>query len=230
MQNIQLKRSVKWSSEIEQVAFFHPSEPVASLQIFNTLSIIDTNTSQGSISASHPLWRISENLKFESKVQLKSINVVFQSLFMMVSVPNYAYEKQVTLLYSLDDWRNVLSADGKYFASSDSETDLFQISIPLNNLLPLCHSLKFCIKYKFGSHSTIYENNNGQNHTVSLYTAPRLLTPSAKRKQKIQRKRLVSLTMATGLGPVSKHWPSSHIPPPKNMLNSYEMHCFSYTY
>jgi hypothetical protein len=220
--------TVKWSAEIEKVVFFHHSDKVTSLDKQNTLSIQDTKTLQGSISSSLPCWRLAENLKFESKLKLQSMHIIYQNLFMMVSVPNYSYEKQVSLIYTLDDWKTVLTAKGKYYSSPDHHNDLFQISIPLDKLLPFAQSLSFCIKYTHGSNQTVYENNFNQNHKISLYISSRFLTPSIRRKQKRQRKRLVSLTMATGLG--SKHWSLSNIPPAKNMLNSYEMQCFSYTY
>lgn len=99
------------------------------------------------------------------------------SLLGDVSVQNSAYEKQVFIRYSFDNWAtcNEVSADFHSSACASNSRDLFKFVLPIPRVgLPVGGRLSFAIRFVCGGQEH-WENNNGDNFqaicTVSRTTS-----------------------------------------------------------
>lgn len=92
-------------------------------------------------------------------VVLDSIREEPRSLHGIVRVSNLAYEKDVVVRWTHDDWRT--SHDTRaYFCASDGTTDRFGFELPING-----DDVVFCIRYTT-LRRDYWDNNRGQNYTV----------------------------------------------------------------
>ncbi|KAJ3305148.1 Protein phosphatase 1 regulatory subunit 3E [Kappamyces sp. JEL0829] len=112
-----------------------------------------------------------------------------QDLAGMVKVANYAFEKDIVLIYSWDHWQSVGETSLEYHSSPCDQFDQFAFSLDLSHLGEPVSTLSFCFRYRFGAHSQIvYENNRGRNFSCQVYLVQRM-----KLKRKPSRDRLFLL-------------------------------------
>ena len=242
----ELKKSVKWAGELVETLLYHPLQRCEEMATDNTLIIKDLPNIvlNGSLSRNAPRWMLgsllnaTSNMSTETGIRLVESSVVCHSqLFGLVQIPNLAFEKQVSLIYTTNDWKQVLTLPLVYHSSSaDGKTDLFQFHIDLQSLSPLSVVLRFCFKYTYGGVGpdavTIYENNFQRNFSMALSVSlpphkdanKNYVSPIKKRsKPRIPQssRRMVSLTLQDSCSSFLL------VPPPKSMMSTYSL---SYSY
>lgn len=242
------QKSVKWSSELLETLLYHPLQKCHELKTDNTLVLKDLPNIvlNGSLSSSAPRWSLgslvnaTSSTTSETGIRLVDSSIVCHSqLFGLVEIPNHAFEKQVVLIYTLNDWKQVLTLPLVYHSSSaDGRTDMFQFHIDLQSIPPLSAVLCFCFKYTYGvgpDASTVYENNYQRNFSMNLTvslpphkdTFNNHVSPIKKRSKpkKLQSsttgRRMVSLTLQDSRSSFLL------VPPPKSMMATYSL---SYAY
>uniref|UniRef100_A0A673A0Z6 CBM21 domain-containing protein n=1 Tax=Sphaeramia orbicularis TaxID=375764 RepID=A0A673A0Z6_9TELE len=104
----------------------------------------------------------------EVKVLLESVEADEFSLSGFVRVLNLAFEKSVSLRYSLNNWITFMDSLALYVPdSSDGVTDKFCFKIIMPTYLDNGGTLQFAIKYCVGGEE-YWDNNNGNNYKASL--------------------------------------------------------------
>lgn len=102
----------------------------------------------------------------EAKVLLESAEADEFSLSGLVRVLNLAFEKSVSLRYSLNDWITFVDSPASYVpSSSDGATDRFRFKIVMPTYLDGGGTLQFAIKYCVGGEE-FWDNNSGDNYRV----------------------------------------------------------------
>lgn len=102
----------------------------------------------------------------EVKVMLESVEADEFSLSGIVRVLNLAFEKSVSLRYSLNNWITFMESLASYVpSSSDSGTDKFCFKIVTPTYLDNGGTLQFAIKYCVDGQE-FWDNNNGINYKV----------------------------------------------------------------
>ncbi|RVE74556.1 hypothetical protein OJAV_G00023730 [Oryzias javanicus] len=102
----------------------------------------------------------------EVKVLLESVEADEFSLSGFVRVLNMAFEKSVSLRYSLNNWITFMDSLATYVPnSSDGVTDKFCFKIVMPTYLDNGGALQFAIKYCVGGRE-FWDNNHGNNYKV----------------------------------------------------------------
>uniref|UniRef100_A0A665STC9 CBM21 domain-containing protein n=1 Tax=Echeneis naucrates TaxID=173247 RepID=A0A665STC9_ECHNA len=102
----------------------------------------------------------------EVKVMLESVEADEFSLSGIVRVLNLAFEKSVSLRYSLNNWLTFMDSLASYVPdSSNGVTDKFCFKIVMPTYLENGGTLQFAIKYCVGG-QVFWDNNNGNNYKV----------------------------------------------------------------
>ncbi|KAM6942609.1 protein phosphatase 1 regulatory subunit 3E [Xenentodon cancila] len=102
----------------------------------------------------------------EVKVLLENVEADEFSLSGFVRVLNLAFEKSVSLRYSLNNWITFMDSLGTYVPnSSDGVTDKFCFKVIMPTYLDHGGTLQFAIKYCVGGQE-FWDNNNGNNYKV----------------------------------------------------------------
>lgn len=108
-------------------------------------------------------------------LQLMSVGADKTLLVLLVMCQNLAFEKQMSVKLTLNNWQSTLIyTNGQYVKSfSTVNFDQFRFTIPLSHL-PSLVSAQFCIRYDVGG-NTHWDNNSGRNYNVVLssYVKPR---------------------------------------------------------
>uniref|UniRef100_A0A915PNH1 CBM21 domain-containing protein n=1 Tax=Setaria digitata TaxID=48799 RepID=A0A915PNH1_9BILA len=100
-------------------------------------------------------------------VCLQCIKFVDMNIIGTINVLNIAYEKQVYVRYTIDNWRTNIESPGRFkhsFGGGDA-VDEFTFFISLPNDFPLGARCEFCIRYVV-SGITYWDNNQGANYTI----------------------------------------------------------------
>ncbi|XP_053478480.1 protein phosphatase 1 regulatory subunit 3E [Ictalurus furcatus] len=101
-----------------------------------------------------------------SKVLLESVETDEFSISGIVRVVNLAFEKSVTLRYTLNNWLTFMDVPASYVPhSSDGVTDKFQFKIVTPAFFESSGSLQFAVRYRVGTHE-FWDNNDGKNYKV----------------------------------------------------------------
>nr|XP_061796056.1 protein phosphatase 1 regulatory subunit 3E-like [Nerophis lumbriciformis] len=102
----------------------------------------------------------------EVKVLLESVETDEFSLSGFVRVLNLAFEKSVSLRYSLNNWITFMDSLASYVPhSSDGTTDRFSFKVVMPTYMENGGTLQFAIKYTVGGED-FWDNNNGNNYKV----------------------------------------------------------------
>uniref|UniRef100_A0A3Q3FMC4 CBM21 domain-containing protein n=1 Tax=Kryptolebias marmoratus TaxID=37003 RepID=A0A3Q3FMC4_KRYMA len=102
----------------------------------------------------------------EVKVLLETVETDEFSLSGFVRVLNMAFEKSVSLRYSLNNWITFMDSLATYVPdSSNGDTDKFCFKIVMPTYLDNGGTLQFAIKYCVGGQE-FWDNNNGNNYKV----------------------------------------------------------------
>eukprot|EP00123_Amoebidium_parasiticum_P001414 comp12489_c1_seq1/m.7441 comp12489_c1_seq1/g.7441 ORF comp12489_c1_seq1/g.7441 comp12489_c1_seq1/m.7441 type:complete len:212 (-) comp12489_c1_seq1:27-662(-) len=86
------------------------------------------------------------------------------------TVRNIAYEKLVSVRYTMDGWMtyNEVAADyAAYFPEINPGVDNFAFAIPLPDFIPDFQELAFCIRYEVRG-GIYWDNNHTLNYTVTI--------------------------------------------------------------
>ncbi|XP_061882901.1 protein phosphatase 1 regulatory subunit 3E [Entelurus aequoreus] len=102
----------------------------------------------------------------EVKVLLERVETDEFSLSGFVRVLNMAFEKSVSLRYSLNNWLTCMDSLASYVPeSSDGATDKFSFKVVMPTYMENGGMLQFAIKYQVGGQE-FWDNNNGNNYKV----------------------------------------------------------------
>ncbi|KAM9409548.1 protein phosphatase 1 regulatory subunit 3E [Pholidichthys leucotaenia] len=102
----------------------------------------------------------------EVKVMLETVEADESCLSGFVRVLNLAFEKSVSLRYSLNNWITFMDSLACYVPdSSDGATDKFCFKIVMPAYMDNGGTLQFAIKYCVGGQE-FWDNNNGNNYKV----------------------------------------------------------------
>ncbi|KHN84236.1 Protein phosphatase 1 regulatory subunit 3D [Toxocara canis] len=127
-------------------------------------------------------------------VCLRSLSICDMNITGLIDVLNLAFEKQVCVRYSLNDWMSFEEAAAVYLSAhgNDGAVDSFSFSINLPKNLPLRTACHFCIRYTVNGTSH-WDNNNNSNF-VLLCAAKETETKNEKALRNSRRERLFSST------------------------------------
>uniref|UniRef100_A0A3B5LTZ4 CBM21 domain-containing protein n=1 Tax=Xiphophorus couchianus TaxID=32473 RepID=A0A3B5LTZ4_9TELE len=107
-------------------------------------------------------------MELEVKVLLETVQTDDFTLSGFVRVLNLAFEKSVSLRYSLNNWITFMDSLATYVPdSNDGVTDKFSFKIVMPAYLDNGSTLQFAIKYCVGGHE-FWDNNNGNNYKVTI--------------------------------------------------------------
>lgn len=102
----------------------------------------------------------------EVKVLLETVEADEFSLSGVVRVLNLAFEKSVSLRYSLNNWITCMDSRAAYVPESSSgDTDKFCFKIVMPTYLDSGGTFQFAIRYVVGGRE-FWDNNNGNNYKV----------------------------------------------------------------
>lgn len=101
-----------------------------------------------------------------SRVLLESVQTDEFSISGVVRVVNLAFEKRVTLRYTLNNWLTFMDVPASYVPrSSDGLSDKFHFKIVTPAFLESSGSLQFAVRYRVGA-DEFWDNNDGKNYKV----------------------------------------------------------------
>ena len=111
------------------------------------------------------------------KVCLESVDASSSMITGIVSVENLAYEKEVKVRYTLNNWGSFQDIWADYVPlSRDGETDKFCFRLVLPFDLQVGRQIEFAICYRV-SGQEFWDNNSGKNYIVEvLHQFPLLAT------------------------------------------------------
>ena len=79
----------------------------------------------------------------------------------IIQVANLAYEKYVTVCWSVDGWKTWIDTDATFHSSLTKDTDLFEFTIPSQT------KTEFAVRYQAAEQEMWY-NNSGWNYHIDL--------------------------------------------------------------
>lgn len=128
----------------------------------------------------------SANLRFldsvrQCHVYLERCQVDRFTLNGTVLVHNVCYEKEITVRYSVNNWRTHSDLSASYSCSMLSDIDRFRFALPLSPSLPVGTKIHFCVRARFGT-EVFWDNNSNKNYTIELAMLP-VSTPAEAEKQ-----------------------------------------------
>lgn len=165
----------------------------ASQQQTHQTRILDSNFNyQQNIMHQYP-WQFNSNT-----IQVKSVYVSQSTnqLNVYLSAENIAFEKDIKLKYTFDNWNKIFYSQGKYEKQINSKFDEFKcvIDLPLStNTKEIVSELSFCCTYKVNN-MVYYDNNNYHNFKLKLKTTKKVayesetssVTPSSSYKNLVR--------------------------------------------
>uniref|UniRef100_A0A0R3RV57 CBM21 domain-containing protein n=1 Tax=Elaeophora elaphi TaxID=1147741 RepID=A0A0R3RV57_9BILA len=100
-------------------------------------------------------------------VCLQHVKFVDMNIIGTINVLNMAYEKQVYVRYTTDNWRTNIETAGRYKNSNlkNSTIDEFTFIISLPTDFPIGATCEFCIRYVV-SGTAYWDNSQGENYVV----------------------------------------------------------------
>jgi hypothetical protein len=96
---------------------------------------------------------------------------LYDKLYILITVPNLEYHKEIVMRVSGDCWRSFVDLPGCYVTSFNDITnhcqfDTFLCILDIDS--KQFQSFQYCIQYRYGS-TVLWENNNGKNFTMDLW-------------------------------------------------------------
>lgn len=117
-------------------------------------------------------WNFAERVA-ERRVSLETCLVTSSSIDGVVRVANLAYEKHVSVRYTMNGWLEYTDIPATYVhGSSNGSTDQFRFSISLpNNFGVINNAVEFSVRYEAGcgGASVFWDSNFGANYRVECY-------------------------------------------------------------
>lgn len=109
----------------------------------------------------------------DRRVSLETCLVTSSSIDGVIRVANIAYEKRVSIRYTMNGWLAFTDVPASYIhGSSTGSTDQFRFSIMLpNNFGIVNNAVEFSVRYEAGSggDSVFWDSNYGANYRVECY-------------------------------------------------------------
>uniref|UniRef100_A0A915AV47 CBM21 domain-containing protein n=2 Tax=Parascaris univalens TaxID=6257 RepID=A0A915AV47_PARUN len=123
-------------------------------------------------------------------VCLRSFSISDVNVNGIIDVLNLAFDKQVCVRYSTNEWMNFADAAAVYMSpyGNDGAVDSFSFSIELPKNLPMGTICHFCIKYTVNG-ASFWDNNNNSNFLLQ-YVEKEAETKKAKALRKKRGGRL----------------------------------------
>jgi len=101
-----------------------------------------------------------------SIVHLRSLSAINMNITGIVSVANIAFQKEVVVRYSLDDWYTWSESRAIFDSSTDASHDTFSFFISFPSHLPVGTRCSLCIRYRSGDCIDNWDNNHGNNYVI----------------------------------------------------------------
>ena len=79
----------------------------------------------------------------------------------IIQVANMAYEKYVTVRWSVDEWKTWIDTDATFHSSLGKDSDLFEFTIPSQT------KTEFAVRYQAAGQE-MWDNNSGWNYHTDL--------------------------------------------------------------
>jgi len=108
----------------------------------------------------------------DRRVSLETCMVTQTSIDGIVRVANIAYEKCVSVRYTMNGWLAFTDVPASYIhGSSTGSTDQFRFSIPLSNSFGIINNaVEFSVRYEAGDCGNVFwDSNFGANYRVECY-------------------------------------------------------------
>jgi len=103
------------------------------------------------------------------------VQVTSGSIDGVIRVANIAYDKHVSVRYTLNGWLEFTDVPAAYIhGSSSGSTDQFRFTITLpNNFGLINNAVEFSVRYEVGSgnSSVFWDSNFGANYRVECYVS-----------------------------------------------------------
>jgi hypothetical protein len=100
-----------------------------------------------------------------SAVQLESVLVVAQHIFLTIRCLNVAFDKKVSVRASFDNWATTHEIDATFLSSCDCSSDRFSATIPYPS--GMACKLQFAVSYQVDM-KTYWDNNGGHNYVMDI--------------------------------------------------------------
>uniref|UniRef100_A0A668ATR9 Protein phosphatase 1 regulatory subunit 3C2, duplicate b n=1 Tax=Myripristis murdjan TaxID=586833 RepID=A0A668ATR9_9TELE len=113
----------------------------------------------------------------ESMVILENCSVSEQALEGTVRVRNISVQKDVRVRITFDSWQGYRDVPCTYLQRryGGPQTDIFEFDIAIPKVLDAKRNIEFCLSYLPEGHSTpFWDNNNGQNYSISVCVSSHL--------------------------------------------------------
>ncbi|CDW56956.1 Protein phosphatase 1 regulatory subunit 3, partial [Trichuris trichiura] len=154
--------------------------PRINAAVLRALGIDYRDGSPDRMSSPKGTWRVefpqpaSDYSKFRSKICTRNValeNVLIDNergrVSGIIKVKNVAFEKEVFVRFSLDDWLTFYDRPAHYLRSAGGDFDTFQFDIDLSSTDDeKCSKIEFCICYRTNG-VEYWDNNDGKNFELS---------------------------------------------------------------
>ncbi|VDK88886.1 unnamed protein product [Litomosoides sigmodontis] len=106
-------------------------------------------------------------LTHTQSVCLQCVKFVDMNVIGTINVLNIAYQKQVYVRFTIDNWRTNTETIGRYKSSDteDGAIDKFTFIISLPTDFPIGATCEFCIRYMVNG-TTYWDNSQGANYII----------------------------------------------------------------
>jgi hypothetical protein len=176
-------KAVRFSENLEQIRHFLQSNCTASINADSSL----TNEAQRNTTAllaqskispcKYTCWKMTLNNLYEGSrdgqfVRFQSVNLSSdrQSLIGAINVANIAFEKRVSVRFTVDNWQTVSEVTAEYIrpANIEGSYDKFGFTIKLPAQTEAhAMTVTICIRYLV-SGQEFWDNNSGKNYFINF--------------------------------------------------------------
>ncbi|KAI8817819.1 putative phosphatase regulatory subunit-domain-containing protein [Fimicolochytrium jonesii] len=228
------KKKLRFSQTLESGCRFVRGCLVTAIPQAATYTIRDTGDltwpTAGAALRALQTWRIEEstlpaNLRFENRAV--AVDRVWverdedSTLSGEVLVRNYAFQKCVTIHYSIDNWRTSADVDATFATAVSFSTpgfvgvDRFRFMLDLGREFgpkTLDATVAFAVRYEVAG-STEWDNNYGRNYTIKLRRGPEVGLCSSPVPSPVPSPPLSRKVMPPAAQPRPFDWVDQAVPP-----------------
>jgi hypothetical protein len=185
------RKSVRFSSQLESVKVFGQTEvpilaqsrrnhqtpwdlnitssPIKSRPQSETLKAREENSQKRLVSHFSRFLRANCHTNAPVLLEKAFVNARTRTFAGRIAVQNQAYEKQLAIRFTLDNWKTYTEQSASYtHLSTPDGLDRFQFALLLGTATADTNNfLEFCIRYNVAG-KEYWDNNDGENYTLRL--------------------------------------------------------------